>query len=420
MNNLFALVDCNNFFVSCERVFNPKLENKPVVVLSNNDGCIISRSNEAKALGIKMGTPFFKIKDFLKQNDVTAFSSNYSLYGDMSQRVMSILSKFSPNIEIYSIDEAFLDFSGFNYHNIENYAREIKRVVYQWTGIPVSVGVGKTKTLAKIATHIAKKNNQFKGVFVTNDDEEFNSFLKDIPVDEVWGIGRQFNKKLLANNINTVYKLRNTDQPWIKKNFGIVGLRTVKELNDLSCISIESVARTKKGITSSRSFGKPVSEYEDLRQAISSYINTASRKLRKQKSLANILIIYILTNRFDKENFYYNHEVIKLPIPTNNTSTFIKFASKALRNIYVEGLKYKKAGVMMSEIIPEEHIQLSLFDNVDVEKSNILMTTVDSINERMGQGTIKSASEGFDKRWKMKSEMRSREFTTCWDDILEV
>ena len=256
MNNLYALVDCNNFFVSCERVFNPKLESKPVVVLSNNDGCVVSRSNEAKALEIKMGSPFFKLKEFFKQNDVTAFSSNYSLYGNMSQRVMSILSKFSPNIEIYSIDEAFLDFSGFNYHNLENYAREIKRVVYQWTGIPVSVGVGKTKTLAKIATHIAKKNNQFNGVYIINKEEEINSFLKNIPVDEVWGIGRRFNKKLLVNNINTVYKLKNADQQWIKKNFGVVGLRTVKELNGLSCISLESVAKNKKGITSSRSFGQ--------------------------------------------------------------------------------------------------------------------------------------------------------------------
>ncbi|MBE9466714.1 MAG: Y-family DNA polymerase [Bacteroidetes bacterium] len=420
MNKLFALVDCNNFFVSCERVFNPKLENKPVVVLSNNDGCIISRSNEAKSLGLKMGSPFFKLKDFLKQNEVTAFSSNYSLYGDMSQRVMSILAKFSSNIEIYSIDEAFLDFSGFDYYNIKNYAREIKRIVFQWTGIPVSVGVGTTKTLAKIATHIAKKNDILKGVFIIKDEKELNSFLKDIPVNEVWGIGKQFNKKLIANNINTVFKLKNAEQQWIKKNFGIVGLRTIKELNGLSCISIERVARNKKGITSSRSFGKPVTEYEDLRQAISSYITTASRKLRKQKSLANILTIYILTNRFDKEHFYYNHKVIKLPLPTNNTSTFITFASEALRNIYVDGLKYKKAGIMLSEIIPEEHTQLSLFDNVDIKKSNILMTTIDNINEKMGTGTIKSASEGFDKKWKMKSEMRSREFTTCWDDILEV
>ncbi len=420
MNNLFALVDCNNFFVSCERVFNPELENKPVVVLSNNDGCIISRSNEAKALGIKMGSPFFKVKDFLKQNDVTAFSSNYSLYGDMSQRVMSILSKFTSNIEIYSIDEAFLDFSGFNYKNIENYAHEIKRIVYQWTGIPVSVGVGNTKTLAKISTHIAKKNDRFKGVYVIKDYEEFNNFLKDIPVDEVWGIGRQFKEKLTVSNINTAYQLQNADQQWIKKNFGIVGLRTVKELQGVSCISLKSVSKNKKGITSSRSFGKPVTDYDELRQAISTYITSASRKLRKQKSLANILIIYILTNRFNKENFYYNHKVIKLPVPTNSTSTFILYANKALKNIYVKGLKYKKAGVMLSDIIPEEYSQLSLFDNVDVAKSNALMTTIDDINDKMGKGTIKSASEGFDKKWKMKSEMRSREFTTCWDDILEV
>ncbi len=419
MNNLFALVDCNNFFVSCERVFNPKLENKPVVVLSNNDGCIISRSNETKALGIKMGTPFFKVKDFLNQNDVTAFSSNYSLYGDMSQRVMSILSKFTPNIEIYSIDEAFLDFSGFNYKNIQKYAQKIKQIVYQWTGIPVSVGVGKTKTLAKIATHIAKKNKQFNGVYVINDDEEFNNFLNNISVEEVWGVGRQFKKKLLANNINNVFQMQNANQQWIKKNFGVVGLRTVKELQGVSCISIESVARNKKGITSSRSFGKSVSDYDELRQAISAYITTAAKKLRDQKSLANVLIIYILTNRFDKKRFYYNHKVIKLPVPTNSTFVFISYANKVLKNIYVKGLKYKKAGVMLSDIIPENNTQLSLFDNNNVVKSNILMTTIDDINDKIGKGTIKSAGEGFKKRWKMKSEMRSREFTTCWKDILE-
>ncbi len=422
MDKLFALVDCNNYYASCERVFNPGLENKPVIVLSNNDGCVVARSNEVKALGIKMGTPVFKIKNIIEKEKITVFSSNYALYGDMSQRVMATLSQFTPNIEIYSIDEAFLDFSGFEYRNLVNYAQQIRKTVLQWTGIPVSIGVGQTKTLAKIAVHIAKKNKQCKNVFFINTSSDIKKHLKNISVEDIWGIGRRYSVKLSQSfGIKNALQLRDADERLIKKNFGgVVGLRIVKELQGTSCISLESVRASKKEITTSRSFSPAVIEFEQLREAISTFTATAAEKLRKQKSTTRVITVFILTNRFDIKNFYYKHKLIELSAHTNDTTTLISYAIKGLKEIFKKGYKYKKAGIMFTDIVPDKQVQLNLFAQENLGKSNDLMNVLDKINLNIGPGTVKFASEGLQKTWKMKAEKRSPRYTTHWDELLVV
>lgn len=415
---IFALVDCNSFYVSCERVFNPKLREMPVVVLSNNDGCVVSRSNEAKKLGIKVGTPYFECEALFKKHGGFAFSSNYTLYGDMSSRVMEILSTFSPNMEIYSIDEAFLSFSNFVFTDLLSYGKNIKETVQRWTGIPVSVGIGRTKTLAKVANKIAKKNN---GVFITGNDEENTAILENFDVADIWGIGQQYTKLLNSFGIKNARQFRDADDKWIQKKMTITGARTLMELRGISCINLDEVLQPKKTIISSKSFGQSVETLDGLKEAIATYVSTAVYKLRSQHSLTQGLSIFIMTNRFKDEPQYYNSIFIKLPMPTCYTPELIEYAHKGLARIYRSGFKFKKVGVILSEIIHEDHLQFNLFMNPEgTVKRNILMKTVDNIQHRYGKNSIFIGAEGINQEWSMRRTKLSQRFTTQWGELLNI
>ena len=425
-DEIFALVDCNNFYASCERVFNPKIKTEPIVILSNNDGCAVAMSNEAKKLGISIGTPIFKTQQLINKHKIKVFSSNYALYGDLSRRVIDTLSLFTPEIEIYSIDESFLSLKGFEI-NLEKYGQKIKDTVKQWTGIPVSVGIAKTKTLAKIANRIAKKNKFLNGVldFTSLSDDEIDSYLDKTSVEQIWGIGSQNSYKLNQVGIYTALALKNAPDDWIKKNLGgVVGLRTVFELRGNSCISLDlDLAKEKKGITTSRSFGKPVKKLEYLEEAISSYTSRAAEKLRVQKSVANVVSIYIKTNRFKKNDKQYSNSIsYKLPYPTSFTPELVNYAVKLLRRIYKSGYSYKKVGVLLLDIIPDNNeIQMNLFTKQDkILENEKLMFDLDKINSKWGTDTLKVASTGTENsnnNWRMKREFVSKRSTTCWNEI---
>ena len=414
---VIALVDCNNFYASCEKVFNPKLKNKPVVVLSNNDGCIIARSAEAKALGIKMGEPFFKVEDFLKAKGVHVLSTNFPLYGDMSRRVMQSLSTFVPDIEIYSIDEAFIDFTAFQ-GDVTEYSREIRQKIKQWTGIEVSIGIAETKTLAKLANNIAKKSQKTNGVLNLVASPHLDKALEITDVGAIWGIGKRSKIKLNHYGVTTALDLKNTDRIWIKQQMGIVGQRIVRELGGDACISIDLNPPPKQGITTSRTFGKTVESLEELQEAVSLYVSKAAEKLRKEKLAAGILSVNILKNRFMEED-YYNSRLIKLAAPTISTPLLIKEAVKAVEEMYEKGSRYKKAGVHLSGLVPEDEVQRNFFDNDNKERSKKLMTAIDKINREIGDGSVRFAAEGYGKAWKMKQERRSKSYTTKWDELVE-
>jgi DNA polymerase V len=354
---MFALADCNNFYASCERVFNPSLNGRPVVVLSNNDGCIIARSNEAKALGIKMGAPAFKIAASLQANQVVVFSSNYALYGDMSRRVMSALGQFTPEIEIYSIDEAFLNLDGLPV-NLAEYGRMIRKTVLKNTGIPVSIGIGPTKVLAKAANHYAKKVPENNGVFILDSPAKIDESLQKFPIDEVWGIGRQYASRLTSLNVKTAWDFIQMTDSWVKKNMTIVGLRIKKELEGISCLEMELISPAKKAICTSRSFGQTQTEIEPIREAVATFAGKCAYKLRKQKTCANVLMVFIHTNGFNQnEPQYAQNFICKLPVATNSSLELIKYAACALQAIYREGYRYKKAGVLVTDIVAEDQVQ---------------------------------------------------------------
>ncbi len=419
-----ALIDVNNFYVSCERVFNPKLQNKPVVVLSNNDGCAVARSNEVKALGVAMGAPWFKFKDLAKQHGIIAFSSNYALYADMSNRVMSLLSKYSPDQEVYSIDESFLDLTEFRSRNLEQYGQSMRKEILQGLGLPVCVGIGETKTLSKLANHCAKKRPEFNSVCNLNTmtSESVNQMFSEIEVGEVWGIGRKLAPKLNALGINTVLDLKLANPERLRQQFSVVMEKTIRELNGAVCIELEEIAPPKKQILSSRSFGHPVSDYNSLAESVTLYMSRAAEKLRRQQSYAGSVYIFIRTSPFrDNETFYRNGRTISLPSPTDDTRQLVNVALWGLKQIYVPNLNYAKAGVMLSELVPAQGVQTDLFSMQTVTpKSDQLMATLDSINKKMGKESIKLASEGFSRPWKMKQENKSPCYTTCWDDLIEV
>lgn len=417
---MFALVDCNNFYASCERVFNPALNGKPVVVLSNNDGCIISRSNEAKALGIKMGTPAFKMAEFLQQNDVTIHSSNYALYGDLSHRVMSTLEQFTPELEVYSIDEAFLNLTGLTVDFTE-YARKIRRIVFKNIGIPVSVGVGPTKVLAKAANHYAKKVLPNQGICVLDTPAKIDEALKLFEIDEVWGIGRQYAKLLKPLNIKTAWDFIQLRDDWVRKRMTVVGLRVKKELEGISCSEIELIPPAKKVICTSRSFGTSQTELEPINEAVSTYAARCAAKLRKQHSCAGMLMVFIHTNGFiENEPQYEKNFVCKLPVATNSTIELIRYALFALQAIYKKGYRYKKAGVLVFDIVPEDQVQASLFDGVDRDKQAAIMKTLDGINSKYGRDALKIAAQGSGEKWKLRQEKLSSCYTTQWDHIITV
>lgn len=419
MPSQFALIDCNNFYVSCERVFRPALKNKPVVVLSNNDGCIISRSAEAKALNIEMGVPFFKVKDLIKKYKVAVFSSNYALYGDFSQRVMETLSQFSPEIEYYSIDEAFLDLSSLKDTDLVEYGKKIKKTVKQYTGIPISVGMAPTKTLTKVANHLAKSDPSYGGVCLLFNPKEIDEVLKNTPIEKIWGIGFSYTKLLYRLGILNGYDFRAMPRGWIQHKMGVIGLRMIEELYGNSCLDLELISPPKKGICSSRSFGESITNLSDLEEAISTYVARAAEKMREQAREANVIIIFIHSSRF-RENFYRNSALVRLSHPTSHTPELIEHALNLLKKIYKEGIRYKKAGVLLEDLTPVSQAQRGLFDLNNREQSNQLMETIDRLNLRMGEGTVKIAAQGLKQSWAPKVDLRSPRYTTSWDELKEV
>lgn len=419
-----ALIDVNNFYVSCERVFNPKLNGKPVVVLSNNDGCAVARSNEVKALGIGMGAPWFKFKDLAKQHNITALSSNYALYADMSNRVMNILREFSPDQEVYSIDESFLDLTGFQSRDLVQYGQQMQQRILKWTGLPVCVGIGSTKTLAKLANFCAKKRLVFNGVcnFNVMPSDELDGLLGEIEVGEIWGIGRKLAPKLEALGFNSVLDLKRANPEMLRQNFSVVMEKTIRELNGQVCLELEDVSPPKQQILSSRSFGHPVRDYNSLAESITLYVSRAAEKLRSQHSFAGSIHVYIRTSPFKMdEPFYSNGLTIPLPCPTDDSRQLVNVALWGLKKIYRPKFNYAKAGVMLSELVPAEGVQTDLFSRaLSPIKSSALMQTLDQINRKMGKESLKIASEGFTRPWRMRQENKSQNYTTSWDETLTI
>ena len=413
---LFALVDCNNFYASCERVFNPALENQPIAILSNNDGCIVARSNEVKALGIPMGIPVFKYKKTLQQHQVRLFSSNYTLYGDMSARVMGVLSQCVPKMEIYSIDEAFLDLSNFAHQDLTTFAQSISTKIKQYTGIPVSIGIGRTKTLAKVANRIAKES----GENVFNLEAEINAdrWLNQIAIAKVWGVGRSHSKSLPKLGIHNALDLKQYQPEVICQRYGVVLLRTVRELNGLSCIPLEEAPPAKKATAVTRSFSKPVREKKELLEAVVTYASRGAEKLRKAKQAAMIIRIFWRTGLFDSRQPIKSWSfTVDLREHTNDSRVFIQAVTKTVNQHFESGYKLKKAGIILSALVPETQIQRSLFSNQDETKTKKLMEVIDSINGHFGKETIKFAATGTKRQWVSKAELKSPRYTTKWSDI---
>lgn len=418
---LFGLADCNNFYCSCERVFHPDLRNKPVVVLSNNDGCVIARSEESKALGIKMGDVFYQVKDMLDKNNVAVFSSNYNLYGDMSRRVMSLLSTYTPQLDIYSIDEAFLDLSGMgDSEQLNIYCKKMVRDITKGTGIPISLGIAPTKTLAKMASKFAKKHKGYEGVCMIDSEEKREKALRLFPVEDVWGIGHRHAKKLAYHSINTAWDLTQRSESWIRKELTVTGVRTWKELRGESCVSIEELPH-KKSICTSRSFsGIGLNKLEDVEEAIANFAATCSRKLRQDHIVCGAMTVFAHTSRFctnAPQNYIYSN--IHLAVPTNDMQEIVATAVKTLREAWREGgYHYKKAGVIVWNTCEDNAIQGNLFDNVDREKQAALAKAIDEINRKNGHNTIRMAVQGYSKNWHLKNEYLSKQYTTNLKDII--
>ena len=418
---MFALVDCNNFYCSCERVFNPKLESKPVIVLSNNDGCAIARSEEAKAVGIDMGMPFFMIQGIIKEHDVQVFSSNYTLYGDMSCRVMKILTSFSPATEMYSIDEAFLDLTDLKYKDLYQLGLTIRKTVTKYTGIPVTAGIGPTKTLAKMANRYAKKKRKATGVHYLSSQELIDEMLAFTQVGDIWGIGKQYQKLLLKNGYRTAADLLKANDEWIRKNMSVVGQRMINELRGIPSIKWEDEPPAKKAICTSRSFGYLVTSKEQLKEAISNYANNVALKLRKQNSCTKQMHVFIQTNPFRNEDKQYFRSVdMELPVATSSSNEIIQHALKALDVIYAPGYKYLKAGVIVQEIVPENEIQQGLFDTVDRERNKTIMGAVDKVNKTFGRDLVRFAVQGYEKKWRLKAAHISKRCTTNINELLTI
>ncbi|MSS73893.1 MAG: Y-family DNA polymerase [Candidatus Latescibacteria bacterium] len=412
---VFALVDCNNFYVSRERVFCPRLSQRPVVVLSNNDGCVVARSQEAKALGIPMGAPVFQCREVLDRERVEACSSNYTLYGDMSRRVMLTLGQFTPHVEVYSIDESFLGFRQAPSSDLTAFAQDIRGTVRQWTGLPVSIGIGRTKTLAKLANRIAKRTETAQGVFDLTDPHR--DLLDGIEVKEVWGIGPRYTAFLKRHGIRTVHQLTQARDAWVQKHLTIVGLRIVRELRGVPCIPLEEIPPSKKAIARSRAFSRPVRALPEIREAVATYIASAARALRKQGSVAGCLHVSVETSRF-KTPRYGDAATLRLPFPTASTSDLIHFAHQGLRLIFKEGYPYHRAGVFLTDLSPQDSLQTDLFtlEYYDDRKKR-LMELVDGLNARWGRGRVRFAAEGLKQEWGMRQSRRSPRFTTRWEEL---
>ena len=413
--NKIALVDCNSFYVSCERLFNPSIIKKPVVVLSSNDGCVISRSTEAKALGIKMGEPYFKVERIVKKNNIKIFSSNYSLYGDISRRIMKTLKQFSPQIEIYSIDEAFLNLSSIKDENLFEHGNKIRSTILKWTGIPTSIGIATTKTLSKAANHIAKKERS--GVINLINSKQIDKILSEIKINDIWGVGRQLTKFYIKNGINTAYQLKNMSNSWIKKNTNVFGSRTVMELKGVSCISMEIHQEKRENCCVSRSFGKKVTKLEELKESITTHCLNAAEKIRIDNQTAKKITVFIRTSPFQKdENYYVKAKNIDLPIRSNDSIELVKEALIALKCIYKKGYRYQKTGIILSELQDVDVYRKNLFSTIiNEEKRTRLMKAIDYTNVRYGRNALSIAQAGLKKRWNIKKQHSSKIDTACFD-----
>ncbi len=417
---MFALVDCNNFYASCERVFRPDLVGKPVVVLSNNDGCVIARSNEAKAAGVPMGAPAFKYKELFKQQKINVFSSNFALYGDMSQRVMEVLGTYSSDMEIYSIDEAFLKLEGLESTQLDELGLKMKKQVQQWTGIPISVGYAPTKALSKVANHIAKKfPERTKGVYQIDSDEKRIKALKWLKIGDVWGIGRKHAQRLIYIGVNTAYDFTQLSDSWVRKNMSVVGLRLKHELEGKSTLQLEEI-QNKKNIATTRTFDGNYTELEQIRERVVSFAVSCGEKLRKQGSCCNSIMVFIHTNGHRQDLPQYSQNiVIKLPFATNSSIELSKFALQGLERIFKKGFAYKKAGVIVMDFSPENNQQLTLFAKRNV-KHIALMKAVDKINAICGQQKVRLAAQDTGRVWKMNQEKLSPRYTTNLQDVINV
>jgi len=439
----FALVDCNNFYASCERVFNPKLKGKPIVVLSSNDACIVALSNEAKAFDIKVGAPFFESEHIVKKNNIVVCSSNFNLYGDMSRRVMNILANFVPEMEVYSIDEAFLNLAGMgspplavgtaehgnppqgvghpNHRDITECARTIRATILKWTGLPVSIGLARTKVLAKIANRHAKKSPKANGVLNLIDSPHLDKALEKIHVVDVWGIGIRSARKLIEKGIRTALEFRAAPETRIRHTMGINGLRIQAELRGISCYEMDHEQQPRKGILCSQSFGRKIGDITQLKEAITAFVTNASSRLREQKSAARLLTVFLINDQnglWDEKNS--DSASVKLPDGCDNSLELVKQAMKLVDKQFQQGRLYKRAGVRFDDLIPSAQIQTSLFDTKPPAKSNALMETVDMLNDKLGSGALRYATQGMIHPWKAKSEMVSPRYTTNWDELVEV
>ncbi|MFW5499028.1 MULTISPECIES: Y-family DNA polymerase [unclassified Maridesulfovibrio] len=420
---IFALVDCNNFYVSCERLFRPEIKHRPVVVLSNNDGCVISRSQEAKDIGVPMGAPAYKYQSFFLQNHVEIFSSNYALYGDLSQRVTATLASLTPDLEVYSIDESFLEFPPCMLRELPSIGKEIRTRILKWTGIPVSVGFGSTKTLAKIASRFAKKYPQTEGTFSLCARNDLDRLLDKVPVTDVWGIGRRHGKRLITRGVGTARAFKDLPNLWLKKNMSITGLHTAFELRGTPCFELDNSPKSKKTISSSRSFGRPVSNLSDLEESVAAYVARAGEKLREQQSLTNGVMVYLTTNRFNNLPQYSNSATRMLPIATDYTPELINTGLQCIRSIYKEGFSYKKTGVVLLDLCGKYNRQCNLLEldhKAESTKKEAIMDLLDSANTRFGRRTLSYASEGLEQPWQMNRKHKSPAYTTNWDELPKI
>ncbi len=417
--SIFALVDCNNFYASCERVFNPKLEGKPIVVLSNNDGCIVARSNEAKRLGIPMGAPYFEWRAMCEKHQVHVLSSNYELYGDLSQRVMSILQQLCANVEIYSIDEAFLTLDGFDKNNLQAYAAHIRQTIKMWTGLQVSIGCGPTKTLAKAANIIAKKHT-LDGIFNLCDANTQEHILPSIAVQDIWGIGRRLAPRLQQMNIQHAKDLRDSDLSLMRAKFSITLERVIQELRGVSCLPLESI-QPRKQIISSRSFGKPVTQLDEIEEAVSHYVASACVRLRQQQSNANGIHVFLHTSFVKETNRSYSASTsFHFPAPTADTRYIINVAKSCLKTLYKSGHRYRKAGIILLDLAPKQLRQYDFFSGINEASNELLMNTVDGINEKLGKNAVFYCAEGIKKPWQLRCDRRSKRYTTRWEELVAV
>ncbi len=417
---MFALVDCNNFYASCERVFDPSLLGKPIVVLSNNDGCVIARSDEAKACGVPMGAPAFKFKALFEQQHIHVFSSNYALYGDMSSRVMSLLSQFTPDIEIYSIDEAFLQFKGFDYFDLQTIGNTISHTVFKGTGIPVSIGFAPTKALAKVANKIAKKfKKRTQGIYRIDDEEKRIKALKWLPIEDVWGIGRKHAKRLHAIGVTNAYQFTQLSDEWVRKNMSVIGLRLKKELEGESVLALE-YPTAKKSIAVTRTFAKTLVNYDDVKERVATFAIACSEKLRRQKLHCNTIMVFVKTNVHRKDLPYYTQNiVINTPYPTHSAFAIVKYAQEALGLLFKEGYQYKKAGVIVMNLTPQDQKQFSLFSEEN-PKHLPVMKVMDRLNRNYGSNKVKLGAQSLGRQWVMKQEKLSPRYSTNINEVITV